>query len=430
MWIESQKIWKFESPEELARALEEKNKKLAERVRDISRVAIEKKSRDLRRALQEELTPEEQSEIVEILPESWVGEVFDKKTSVDVWREAIWEVIWKENVDKIEKVEWFFNRISIRFDKVWEVFKTKWIVAWLWAILLMFKWIFTLDFSWFDRLLNPDKKGEKDEKKEENDNELNETKKNELKYLWGIQLLFLVKWEKEKDYAKTILLQKEVKIKSFNELNKNFKEWKNWISERLWLTSKWNDEEVYNSIKLIIDNESFINSTIWKVKPDWREEELWNILLELHKKWSLLNWIHKNLSKIELSATSPFESFNKLFNIDILSINFDSEKNDIDFWDFFDRTELINWVSKTTLLKIFGWEKIKNSSDEKVRSRYYWLCEENEKIFIDKLFTFHWEMTKTMSSLFGNENYSKFQEYFNTNWISSKDLTELYLITW
>lgn len=424
-----EKIWKFESPEELAQALEDKNKALADRVREISKKSIETDSKDLRKALQEELSPKEQKEIREALPDAWVSEVFTKwmtseEQAIQKAKDGVSEMIWEKNTQTLQKVEWIWNRLSTWFDKIWDIFNEKWMMAWIGAIILMFKWIFSWDFSALDEILNPKKDEKKGEEKKEDE------KNKDLTYLWWVKILYLMNWDKSKRYISSMLVQKEIKEKSFDDLKWIFKEGKEWISEKLKLKDRWSDEQVYESLKLLIDNEKFIDNILWKWNQNWRKWNIWENLINISKSWW---WVIRNitdkLEKVKFSL-NPVDAMNQLKWVDILDISIENGK--ISFWDLEDRKEILSEVSEKTLIQII-WtnESIKDLNTEQ-KNRLYNQTDwsEKEKWFIDKLLNYKKGIVETLSWLFWDDVKWKYTEFFNKHWIWVKELFELYMITW
>lgn len=427
MWLENQKIWKFENPEDLAKALDNKNQNLADRIREISKTAIEKDSRDLRKVLQEELTPEEQSEIREALPESWVEKILDKKTSSDIGKEAVWDIIWEENADKIDTLTKKSEKLSKNFDKIWEIFKSKWIMAWLWAILLMFKGLFTWDFSWLDKILNPKKEWEKSWKKEAI---IDSAKKAEYN-LW-LKALYLISGKEVAKKSSDVLLVDKIRENSFSNLKKEFSN-KDWISKRLDVPTPYTDEEVYNWVKMLIDSENTLDGILSKVNKDWRELPIEEIINLLNKKWG---WVLANMkekvSNLNLDLTSPLQNIEKVFSSLSNMIDIKIEWWNINFWNLSDKAKLIEGVSNWTKINILSNSNsnITTSTDSsKAEISIAWAGWEKDKEFIKDLFSFKNSIIWPLSSLFPKDEQENIKSFFATKWFTLKELTELYLIT-
>lgn len=417
--LESQ-IWDFKSPEELAKALEENNKRLADRVREISQKSIEADSRDLRKRLQEELTPEEQLEIRETLPTSWVGKVLNKwltkeeKQAHEAKKVVAW-IMWEEVAEGASKLEWYSKSLWDAWEVAGKLFEEgKWIAA----LGVILKWLF-----WQFSLKAWEKKDE--EKKPGNSTEI---KSSDMKYLWGIKMLYLVKWDKTKKYTTSMLLQDEVKNKSFDELKTIYQWWKNWISSKI-NTSKWTDEEVYESLKLLIENENFMNSILWKANPEWRKWKISENLLDINKSWGyILDNVNTKLENITFSM-NPVDAINQLKSVEMLNISFKDWK--ISFGDLEERKDLIKDISNETLVKLITTDESIKGSDQKQKERLYWLTkDENEKKFIDKLIDYKSQITNTLSWLFGEDVRKNYSVFFEQNGLSMKEILELYMITW
>lgn len=289
-------IGKFKSPEELATALEQKSKNnIAEKIRKIS-WEVQWRSIDLRKELKEKLTPEEQNEIREALPDSWVEKVLDKKIEADIWEKALASAIWEENTKTLKKVEWIWDRVSTGFDKIWDIFENKWFIAWLWAIFLMFKWIFSWDFSGLDSILNPEKK--EDEKKEDEKKENKpEVISNQEKIIWVI--LSRISWlnPNQRERIPSILNNKNISKRNFNFIKDYYEnnKTKNWWAKDLQVSENYKDEEIKNSFKIIIEKENLIDDLLKIEHQNWREKSLWEIFVLISPSLSLL----KNITEIK-----------------------------------------------------------------------------------------------------------------------------------
>lgn len=430
MWLENQKIWKFENPEDLAKALDNKNQNLADRIREISKTAIEKDSRDLRKVLQEELTPEEQSEIREALPESWVEKILDKKTSSDIGKEAVWDIIWEENADKIDTLTKKSEKLSKNFDKIWEIFKSKWIMAWLWAILLMFKWLFTWDFSWLDKILNPKKEWEKSWKKEAI---IDSAKKAEYN-LW-LRALYLISGKELTQESNNTLLSPQLQKSTFSKLEKEYKN-KNWIASRLWFEENQSDDEkVYSTITLLLKSEKWLNNIFWKENTDWKDLELIDLISILNQKWGwVLSNMKEKVEKIEFNWLDPIWNMtHALWSLkNMLEVNVSGDK--IDFWWLSERKHLLDQVSKETQIKIFmswnnSWIK-KSSQSAEVENNLVWEWSKDDKDFIKKVFDYKNKIIQPIVNLFPKDEQNNANQFFTEKGVTFKELTELYLITW
>lgn len=427
-------ILKYKTPEELATALEGKTKnELAQKIRKIS-WEVKENSTDWREQLSKELSADEEREIKNALPWDWVEEIFNEwitpeEKAKQILEESTAEIIWEKNVKTLKKVEWIWERFSTWFDKIWNIFSEKWIMAWIWAIILMFKWIFSWNFSALDNILNPKKEEEKWKKKEwavEWESNIDILDKY---HFWIAAFLKIQSWKDSQEYL--ILNSPKIKTKTYNWLwIDNLQE--NWLSDKLWFTNindkKLNDKNIYQSLLLIKQKEKIIDTILVKKEPDWKNK------LTLQQ---VIEWIYK-----EIKFYWSFENIN-LNNFDLSEFNvwFLNFKN-TEKWDLNDKLNTLqkpggtlNWVSINFLSKLYlddSYNKDPNYSE--LIKWLYWTtsANEKEKIFLDNFIKF-WNdfiwLIKNNFYLWPDENKKEFWEFFD-KWISTKTILEFYIITW
>lgn len=433
-----EKIWNFESPEDLATALDSKNKTLAEKIRKISKDSIANNSKDLRKALQDELSDQEQKEIREALPDAWVSEVFTKWMTADeqmanAGKVALAWAIGKENAEILEKWEWLWNRVSTWIDKIWDIFDQKWMMAWFWAIIVMLKWIFSGDFTELDKILNP----KKDDENAPNISQWREKNMDEnlkkTEYILWVKALYLMSGKKIVKDSDNVLLTKEFRENSYSKLKNEI--WnKIWISKRLLLKSH-TDEQAISGIEILIWAEEAINNLL-KETPDWKEkpiEELINLINQ--KWWKTLSKMTEKVSSLDISIWNPVESFEKALGgmHDMIDIK-QNEKWEINFWELESRKGIISNVSPSTISNIIiVWKEttIKTNDNsgntlESITSGWT----EKDKEFIWNLFNFKNNIVNSISNIFPNKNKGEINTFFSEKWFTLKELFELYLITW
>lgn len=424
--IESQEIWEFKNPEELAQALENNSKtEIAWKIRKISS-AVKDTSIDLRKKLQDELTDQEQIEIRETLKWSWVGKIFTKwmtpeEIKNNIWRDAVVAVVWAEGADMIEKWEWYIKSLSDAWETAGKLFEEWKYMAAIWVFL---KWLF-----WGFSLKEWNKKGEKKEEGKDWEKKWEEKVDSKMQYLGGLKILYLLKWEKKNDYTTSVLLLDEIKSKNFLELKEIYKWWEKWIWEKLKISNKWSDKEIYESLKLLIDNEPFLEKSIWKANLEWKSWELWKNLIALDKiGWNLLNWVFSKLENIQFSM-NPLDAANQIRSLDIFNISIPNWK-DIVLWDLENRKDLIADVSTETLITLFQINDNIKWFDSKQKERLLNLWkDEKEKAFIEKIFDFRSKIINWLSWLFWEESKSNYMSFFDTHWLTMKETIELYMIT-
>lgn len=421
-WVE---IWTFQSPEELAVELERRSKvSLAERVRAIS-AEVQGQSRDIREKLREELTPAEQKEIRETLPDARVGEVFTKWMTQDeqisqATKQAVTWAIWKENAEKLEKIEGVWNRLSTGMDKIWDIFSEKWIMAGIWAIILMFKWIFSGDFSQLDAILNPK---EKDKKEGEGTQDISQSRSNELDektkdalYIAGTKLLLWFSTHKT-DISYSILQNKGIKTLTYEQLSIDNLE-KDLLWKKYWLPGK--DNEIYATLSILKERQDFISKTLGKKFPNWKKElKLEEIILEYGK-------YGKSFDKIRWISLSDLKSLK--LPVDLFSFNKDNNGtlDEILNERLQDETSKLKWVDKWFLITLYS-SKESNFDADLIN----WYPNSN-KDFVTDYIEFRSKIPSFISWNFFHWNLSakeKFSQYFNNFSFTHKDILDLYIIT-
>lgn len=416
-----EKIWNFESPEDLATALDSKNKTLAEKIRKISKDSIANNSKDLRKALQDELSDQEQKEIREALPDAWVSEVFTKWMTADeqmanAGKVALAWAIWKENAESIEKVEWLWNRVSTWIDKIWDIFDQKWAMAWFWAIIVMLKWIFSGDFTELDKILNPKKDDENapniSQWREKN---MDEKRKNAI-YIAGTKLLLWFSKHKT-DISYSIFQNKEIKTKTYEKLSIDNLD-KSWLWEKYGLPGK--DNEIFETLSILKERKDFINKTLGKKFPNWEKElTLEEIVLEYWKYWKSfdkIRWISINDLK-SLKLPDDLFSFNKENNGTLDEILNERLQNE---------TSKLKWVDKSFLVTLYSSNESKFDADI-----INWYPNSNKEFVADYI-DFRNKIPAFISwNFFHGDSSAKdrFSQFFNNFNFTHKDILDLYIIT-
>lgn len=413
-------IGSFKTPEELATALEAKSKiDLANKIRVISG-QVQDTSTDLRKRLQDELTPQEHWEIRETLQNSWVATVFTKGLSweekaTQIAKNEISWIIWEENTKSLQKVEWVWNRLSTWFDKIGHIFNEKWMMAGIWAIILMFKWIFSWDFTQLDELLNPKKEEKKDWSQKAPNENIDEKRKNAI-YIAGTKLL--VWFSKHKtDISYSILQNKEIKTKTYEQLSIDNLE-KNGLGQKYGLPGK--DNEIFETLSILKERKDFIDKTLWGKFPNWQKElKLEDIILEYGKYWKSfekIRWISLNDLK-SLKLPDDLFSFTKE-NTGTLDEMLNEKIQD--------KTSKLKWVDKWFLITLYASKESTFDAD-----LMNWYPNSNPE-FIKDYIDFRNKVPAFISWNFFHGNTSakeKFWNYFNNFSFTHKDILDLYIIT-
>lgn len=423
-------IGEYKTPEALAQALEEKSKgEIAKKIRKIAE-QVKGESIDLREKLKDALSDSEQTQIREVLSSTSISSIFDKGMSeVEIAtqkaQQELASVVWGAEATKaMGKFEWFLERFDNAGDVYKKVAEAKGWMAWTFAgIMAAIMYFLTgkapegFDFSW-------GKKWEKKERGKENSD-------NEYKYIWWVKILYILSWDKSKRYISSMLLQDEVKSKSFNELQSFYSSWKDWVSKKLWLTDKWSDEQVYESLKILIENEKLLHSIVWKTNPEWKKWKIEENLIKINISWgSAIEKIIKKVEDINFS-TNPIDAISQLRWISIFSLN--NIDGEISFWELDDRKHLItDNISNISLIKLLWSDELLKEDINTQKNRLYWITDESdkEKWFIDTILAFRKNIAVSLSWLFWEDKRWAYKSFFDKNWLSMQETIELYMLTW
>ncbi|MGE4443714.1 MAG: hypothetical protein AB7E37_01830 [Candidatus Altimarinota bacterium] len=417
-------IGSFKTPEELAEALEAKSKiDLAKRIRIISG-QVQDTSTDLRQRLQDELTPQEHGEIRETLQNSGVATVFTKGLSgeekaIQVAQKEMAGIIGEENTKSIQKVEGIWNRLSTGFDKIGDIFSEKGMVAGIGAIILMFKGIFSGDFSQLDELLDPKKSEKKAENAQEVPTSKNENVDEKTKgalYIAGTKLLLGFSKHKT-DISYSILQNKKIKTLTYEQLSVDNLE-KNGLGEKYGLPGK--DNEIYETLSILKERQDFINTTLGKKFPNWKQElKLEEIILEYGKYGKVFDQI-RGISLNDLKSLKlPDNLFS--FNKDN-SGSLDEILNE----RLQSNTSKLKGVHKGFLITLYSSKE--SNFDADLINGY----PNSNKEFVKDYIEFRNKVPAFISGSFFHGNPSakeKFGQYFNNFSFTHKDILDLYIIT-
>lgn len=429
---ERNKIWEFQNPEELAKALEEKSKQdLAKRVREISG-QVQGNSVDLRKKLQDELSEVEQSQIRKTLPDKWVDNIFIKGMTTEerqqlMAKKAMVWVVWAEATQWLWKMESWMKSIGDSFDVAGELFEKWQFMAAFWVILKGLFWQFSLE-EW-----NKKDDEKKDGKKEEKTDNKNENFKNAEYILW-VKALYLMSGKKIVKDSDNVLLTNEFRVMNFTQLEQEYKN-KNDIAKRLKLKSH-SDEQVMSGIEILISSEKSINNLLQNSPPNWKNLPLENIIDLINQKWwKTLSNMKDKVTNIDVSITNPVEIIDKAMGSmhDLIDIKEDWNWW-INFWELDSRKWIISDVSPSTLFNIIAiWKDsiikttdTKGNSIETITSK----GTDKDKEFIWNLFSYKDQIISWITNIFPNESKEKINSFFWDKWFTLKELFEIYLITW
>ena len=415
-WVE-----KYKTPEEvskLADKLEKKSKtELAQKVRWIAQT-VQDKSVDLRKKLQDELSETEQKEIRETLKDDdWIVETFtkwlseDEKIQLETSKAVAW-VIWEDNAKTLKKIEWIWNRLSTWFDKIWEIFNKKWIMAWIWAIILMFKWIFSWDFSALDNILNPEKENGKKNKSKE-DEKINEnTKYRDLTILFT---KIVYSWENKNNIVNILNSSnvENLKIKEIPELLKT----KN-LKKKLWLDwTNYTEDEIKHALNMF--HEWKWKNILDKFYKNWYQENTIREVILWIRDLNIIDEINGKISKIEISDITKIGTilWNSL-SLDIKNEKWAINQKASDLWI---NQEIISWFLS------FNWNLNSENSKESINKNID-ASNIKDKDKAKEIIQFWYSFIENLKS---NKKINLwFDKILDWIKIQPKDILKLYILTW
>lgn len=418
--LESQ-IWEFKSPEELAKALEAQNQKLADKVRDISKRAIETDSKDLRKRLQDELTPEEQLEIRETLPNSGVGKVLNKgltkeERQAEEAHKEVSGIIWEDNAKNLAKAEWYSKSLWDAWDVAGKLFEEgKWIAA-IGIILKGLFWQFSLK-AW--------------EKKDGNEEE-KQSWKVDIKYQYASSSVsYIFWWESKNTLNKLFALDKfqTMRYHDAKVLHEKYKWEKNkdWLQKELWIEwVTW--DEVFKALWILVDE----NVKSWQLLSNFyskKWEEIWNKTIKECVAWLYSNIkMFKNLESI--STPDQIIDAWKNFALKIEQLpNWESEIK----WEIYDSLKEL-WITKNIILFINARGKNWFENIIQLEKNLDWiqseLSKDDKKELKEKFIPFAKNIETSLSEGFWHDYKQAMKSCFDTNHLKPNELLELYAITW
>lgn len=406
-------IGRFETSEELAKELESKNKKkIADRVRKISRNRAFAQSIELRNKLREELSWKEHREIREALAWTWVERVFDKDMSAEEKAIAeVWAIIpgWEEAAQNIWKMEKWWKSMSESFETAWDLLKQWKFMA---AIAIFFKWItwkFSLD-EW--------------NKKPGEENESNWSNENNDTYAWELMKMrafieYNYNWEDKWEILNISQKEnfKKLTLKEINEINNDDKKIEEWIVKSYWENEKPDKEKVKTLFELFSNN--------WKANETLKRI-LWNKYNHDLKISEIIRLIWKDLTIFEhissLKAEDIMSKSSEIARFDISEFSewwtppiiFKERGISKNLWAFIlTWAEYKVWNNKESLLSD---TRLSKSEKDKLREIMdFWDKIQNEIISNEKINLWMWE---------------KLSDTFSKEPLNLIEITKLYAILW
>lgn len=426
----------FRDPEALAVALENRLKNnLAFRVREIS-WQVTDSTTDKWSFLRSELWYVEERQIREALPETailfdeWMTET-ERSEARRVNQVVSWAAVWWALVEwsmwKIDKWLSFLEKVSNWWDNFNEALDAWWEKIESWK----FREAFTIFGLWFW--------GNYNKEKLENERKLAQNSDN-MKSIWETDvvkdveydlslkwLIWLSKDKKEEFNAFIILKNPQIRASNFSKL-KSLKQ--DWISEALKVNNlsdkKQFEGQAFNAIQLIVKKESLIQNLIWKEKPNWREELTLEEILTRAYKYTVPYTSFENFSLNDLHD----------WKINFWTFDLSNPKSDLK-WKFdklrSDEKWKLNWVDEWLIRSLLLDSTSKITNPNQLQMLQSLFKSEKDKKFAEEFVNF-WtkflEKIKTDFFLWDEKYKTEFAEYFNTRSLSSREVFELYLITW
>lgn len=420
----TEKLTRYESAEALAKDVESKWKlELAQRIRDIEKSSIEQKTANWLETLKNWLNAEEESQLRETIDDTDTKLSFSEWLQTEErikleWKKQAEQILWKDKTWMFSKIENLFSRFELAWQKASESFAWGNFLAAIWVFFWVLKW--SINTSENENNINLEKSTW--------DLDLNNTM--HAQYYSAIKWIYLFAWRDLKAKSNNLLISENIYNKSFSTLNNEFKK-PEWIAKRLWFNDvNNNDQRVISSIEIILKSQKTIDNCLKSEKQNWRDLPLIDVIPLLDKKWlNSLNNIHEWIENWKWEISDILKQIEN-------NLSLNSDQNwELNFWWLESRKDLIQWVNKWFLTKI-----ITTWKDSSFKTWDDWAKEtilntenrNNEKNveLIDKLITFKDEFLKSSKVLFREENQKDIESFYQNNWVSLKEIFELYLITW
>lgn len=404
------KIWNYDSPEALAKALETKNQELANKIREFWKNQITWESQDWRERLKQELTAAEEKSIRDAIDESQVDNFFnewmsgEEKTSLKATQQIEQLAPWAAPIlAKAGKMQSFFDNISSSWNKAGSLFE-QW--KFLEAIKVFILWIF-----W--KSIDEDQVSQ--DKQTSTQNWWVETSKN----IWYQASLKVILWFTPEKDEKTfdILNLPQISWKNFSTLK--------WLKEESIMQelgisgTSIHNKDVFTATQVLIKKETQIDELIWKQHPNWRSQ------------YSIIE-----ICTILWPTMKPIESFQKFDYKNIANSN-------IQFWEFkiwepsdlgekfeqlkTQRWSIFEWVSKDLISQILLSGNTDESNTDLLLNKY---TSEQDKNFIKKFAEFKHMMIWSIQTdffLWKKEERDNFENHFSK--LTPKQSLELMILT-
>lgn len=412
----TEKLTRYESAEALARDVESKWKlELAQRIRDIEKSSIEQKTANWLEALKSWLNQEEETQLREAIDDTDTKLKFNEWMQAEErikleWKKQAEEILWKDKTWMFSKIESFFSRFELAWQKASESFASWNFLASIWIFFWVLKWE-----------INTQENSSTSEKIPELDLKV----PLHAEYLSWIKWLYLFSWREKRIESDNLLISKKIYKRSFSDLSKELKN-PEWIAKRLWFNSI-SDNQVIVSLEILMKSENIINKSLNSQDPKWKEKDLISVIAQLNKKWIwTLNNIHEGLEK----WTWKIEDILWLIQSK-LSIQ-KSDNGEIEIWWLELRKDLIEGSSKSFISNIFlSWNNSHTTSLEKLKEIY---LNENDNPknleLLENLFNFRTKLIESVKWIVKSENQSEISNFFQKDWINLNELFEMYLLTW
>lgn len=425
---ESNENFGYKTPEELARALEERwNTILAKRVEEIALQVWENTTNWLD-SLKLEFNEEEERSLRETLPstantfDQWMTE---QDKAIQAWLdEAAKHVPWgRDTVEQVQRTLSLWERFSKAWETAGKLFSEWSPLKAVWAFFsILFGKASVEEVSWGGNIREGNWKLTSEQ--------VFDKLPSNMDYIWTLKVLLWFSPDKKwLENSYWILNFPQIKSKTFSELKALKKEWI--INElRLPDNNPWYEKEIYDAIQLLIIREDFINEVIWKQKPNWRKELTLEQLLTESYQYTRVYSSFENITLNDFVNPSgtwiSFWSFSLTNPSDSdLTSRFQTLRND--------RTLKLRWASPELLAQLLADSNSKITSPNILNTLELSNNSEWDKEFSREIVSFWQDMLVTISNdffLWEEEFRWDFEKYFKERSLSTKETLELYLITW
>ncbi len=426
--VRSKDTWLADKIEAILKRISEWNLTEKQKATNNARKSLSELKLDM---LAWELEEEDHKKIRKIFEDdSKVKEIFQKwmtdeeKNAVETQKVIAWAV-WEDTAKSLQKVEWIWNRLSTWWDKVWEVFEQKWFLAWIWAVMLMFRWLFTWDFSNFDKFLNPERK--EDVKESENNN----SNKVDIKYQYASSAVSYIFWWESKNILNKLFSLDKFQNMTYDEVKNLYEKYKNrsknWLEKELWINWE-NWDKLFKALWVLVDG----NEKSWSLLVNFYSKKWENLWWKTIKE--CISWLYTNIRMFKSieNITTPDQIIDAWKNFALKIEQLPNWETEIK-WEIYESLNEL-WISKNIILFINSrWKNWFRNIDE-ITENLDWVQSElnsqDKKLLKEKFIPFAKNIENTLWEHFWHKYKNEIKSLFSWNHLKPTELLELYAITW